>query len=39
MPVDELFDVVMNSWTTQTVFAIEFEDSEAKKIMKEVGIS
>jgi len=39
MPVDKLFATVMNSWTTQAVVAMEVEDDDAKKIMKEAGIS
>ena len=39
MPVDELFKAVGRSWTTMAGVALEFEDSVAKKIMKEAGIS
>ena len=39
MPVKELFSEVLSSWTTMSSYAEEMEDSDAKKIMKEAGIS
>jgi len=39
MPVDKLFAAVMRSWSTQVGVAVEVEDDEAKKIMKEAGMS
>ena len=39
MPVDKLFAAVISSWSTQVGVAVAVEDDEAKKIMKEAGIS
>ena len=39
MPVKELFAAVGSSWSTMAGVAMEVEDSVAKKIMKEAGIS
>ena len=39
MPIKELFSEVLSSWTTMVSYAEEMEDSDAKKIMKEAGIS
>jgi len=39
MPIKELFSEIQSSWTTMSSSAEEMGDSEAKKIMKEAGIS
>lgn len=39
MPVEELFSAVMSSWNTVVSYAAALDDSDAKKIMKEAGIS
>ena len=39
MPIKELFSEVLSSWSTMSSYAEEMEDSDAKKIMKEAGIS
>jgi hypothetical protein len=39
MPTKELFSEIQSSWTTMSSSAEEMDDSEAKKIMKEAGIS